>query len=213
MFYGLINRIWAQNLVTLSIVASLGLLFSTSAFATTKGAMPIAEVNTAKSIVNFATEHSVCSSTYISNSTYLAECKADVSELSSLVSAWTTKFDANTLTVAYDIEVEESIADYVSALKTVLQDAGYTYTPSVVTRPADESSGAYQIVPDISPIPDSTSACAVCWATFYGGAALCGLTIEAFPVALLCLAVDSGAFYSCANTDCSEPTEPPKACT
>jgi hypothetical protein len=175
------------------------------------GSKPIAHIDYAKDVINYASANNVCSSTYITNSSYLTECQTYISAMGDVINAWKAQLDAGTLTVAYDATVETELYNYETALQAVLKASGYSYTPSSAVSVESARSLAYQISPDeIS--PDDATSCTVCITTRIAAAAVCGATIEVLPVSLLCLLAVAGDAYLCYQAECAAPTEPPKVC-
>ena len=227
--------IFARFPCRLGLVALVGLMVSTTVFAQANGSKPVEQINYAKDVINYANAYHVCSSTYITNTTYLEECQSNLSALTSWVNAWESELLAGTLTVAYDTEVEDYLYDYEVALKTVLYNAGYAppnrtpppppckgCKPYEVTVGADGQIGvglesdrplAYQVAPDeiISP-DDNAVVCTSCGVAAVTGYYVCLTTIEAPPVAAICGLGVAAGYIACAYNDCIAPKEPPKIC-
>ena len=206
-------KVSLRFLCGLGVIASFG--FSTSVFAQANGSKPIDQINYAQKLISYANTHAVCSSTYIKNSTYLADCKADLKELTSLVTTWESKLKARTLTVAYDKTVEDDLYIYEIALRTVLEDSGYKYT---AVRQEGGLSPAYQISPDeISPegvSPDSNAAlCAACGVTAGSAMYVCLVETAAWPVALICGIGVAAGYIVCAYDNCPIPLSAPVICS
>jgi hypothetical protein len=205
----------ARYLWSLSIIVSVGLMFSTSVFAQANGSKPVMTIKYVEELINYANTNGVCSSTYITNSTYRAECSADVSALTSLVNTWESNLSAGTLTVAYDAEIENDLYAYEAALRTVLNDAGYQYSAAMRK---DGPSLAYQMSPDEIPPggfspDDNTAYCAGCAVAATSGYVVCLYTIPSPVIALICGIGVAAAWYTCAADKCLTPTEPPRICS
>jgi hypothetical protein len=200
-------KISTKCLCVLSILASLGSMFSTSVFAQANGAKISSEITLAIHIIDFATEKNICSTAHIADSTLRADCTSDVTTLQNLVTQWAVQHVDGTLTVAYDAAVESELYATESALQTVLNDAGFTYSAT-----ASSVSPDFQISPD-EMSPDSSGAvCALCGGSAAAGYYVCLTTIELPPVALVCGIGVALGYLACAWDACIQPPEPPKSC-
>ena len=202
-------KISRKSLCVSSVIASLGLMFSTSVFAQANGAKIVSEIDVANNVLDFALTKNVCSTLYISNATLRADCAADITAMSNLVSAWQSNFDRGTLTVAYDEAVENDLYDYEANLRAVLNDSGFTYNSAQIGR--GSLSPDTQLSPDeIS--PDGAAVCAFCGGAAAAGYYVCLTTIPAPPVALVCGIGVALGYLACAWDACPIPPDPPKSC-
>jgi hypothetical protein len=206
-------RISTKCLCILSIIASFGTMFSTSVFAQSNGSKPLEAINYAQDLVNYVADYDVCSSKYISNSTDLSDCSLYISEIHSVIAAWWPKLEAGTLTVSYDIDMEDELYGLEGSLKTVLNNAGYTYDASRRPLSAGSQSTAYQVSSDeIEPDLSNRATCALCGTSAAAGYYVCVTTIEVPVVALICGIGVATGYIVCGYDACTQPTQPPKAC-
>jgi hypothetical protein len=153
-----------------------------------------------------------CSSTYIPNATLLDECHAYANDIFNTFEAWWTEYNNNTLTVAYDQQVEQLLQGYEADLQNVLQEAGYTYTPS------DDSASAapLELAPDDLDSAAASSNCSQCVAALKQILIFCGasaVVTRSVPVTLVCLLIGAGTFLTCDYISCPAPPAAPKSCS
>jgi len=201
----------------LSVIASFGLLFSTSVFAQANGSIPIDQIIYAEKVINYFHQNQVCSSTYIKTGLYLANCRATLKELTNNVVDWLAELKAGTLTVAYDTQVETKLRNLENALKTTLNDAGYTYDAAAAAADTlkDSRSPAYQISPDeISPEVNSVI-CVACGLAAGAGYYVCLASGLVPVVGAVCVLGIAAGYIACAYTDCIVPfgAPTPTQCT
>jgi hypothetical protein len=172
-------------------------IFQQPAFAANNGAKIIEEVDEAANLLEYFNKYPC--STLSTNKTYVANCTTYYDDLYGTVNAFHTKLKAGTLTVAYDVDVENDLVAYITDLDNTLKQMGYKYTP-----PANPSgSAAFAIVPD----DGDSSGCTWCDKGAIAGGLLCAaLTKGALQ---LCFGLAFVAYSACVYEECLAPDDPP----